>query len=123
MFTAIPFGRKVAFCFCMNDICNHCLVTFLCRMYALLHKEYPCASDKTGLHKFFDLDFLVSFYLQATLALALDILLSEESGLVNLQQGVGRLINAIVAVLGPELSPGSIFFSRCKVGFIQIQEV
>ncbi|CDP02785.1 unnamed protein product [Coffea canephora] len=53
-------------------------------------------------------------HVQATLTLSLDILLSEESGLVDLQQGVGRLINAIVAVLGPELSPGSIFFSRCK---------
>ncbi|KAL4570973.1 hypothetical protein LXL04_017722 [Taraxacum kok-saghyz] len=51
---------------------------------------------------------------QATLGLALDILLSEENGWVVLQQGVGRLINAIVAVLGPELHPGSIFFSRCK---------
>lgn len=51
---------------------------------------------------------------QATLGLALDILLAEENGLVDLQQGVGRLINAIVAVLGPELAPGSIFFSRCK---------
>lgn len=53
--------------------------------------------------------------LQATLALAMDILLSEENGRVDLQQGVGRLINAIVEVLGPELAPGSIFFSRCKV--------
>ncbi|CAN6577655.1 unnamed protein product [Malus baccata var. baccata] len=51
---------------------------------------------------------------QATLGLSLDILLSEENGWVALQQGVGRLINAIVAVLGPELAPGSIFFSRCK---------
>ncbi|KAK3212082.1 hypothetical protein Dsin_016788 [Dipteronia sinensis] len=53
-------------------------------------------------------------HVQATLALAMDILLSEENGQVDLQQGVGRLINAIVAVLGPELAPGSIFFSRCK---------
>ncbi|KAA8530559.1 hypothetical protein F0562_005268 [Nyssa sinensis] len=53
-------------------------------------------------------------HVQATLGLAMDILLSEENGWVDLQQGVGRLINAIVAVLGPELSPGSIFFSRCK---------
>lgn len=45
----------------------------------------------------------------------MDILLSNEIGSTNLQQAVGRLINAIVAVLGPELSPGSIFFSRCKV--------
>ncbi|XP_052195097.1 protein SWEETIE isoform X2 [Diospyros lotus] len=53
-------------------------------------------------------------HVQATLGLAMDILLSEENGLVDLQQGVGRLINAIVAVLGPELASGSIFFSRCK---------
>ncbi|MBA0578497.1 hypothetical protein Gorai_020776, partial [Gossypium raimondii] len=53
-------------------------------------------------------------HVQATLGLALEILLSEENGRVDLQQGVGRLINAIVAVLGPELAPGSIFFSRCK---------
>ncbi|WCJ25388.1 HEAT repeat-containing protein [Euphorbia peplus] len=53
-------------------------------------------------------------HVQATLGLAMDILLSQENGLVDLQQGVGRLINAIVAVLGPELAPGSIFFSRCK---------
>ncbi|EXB97166.1 hypothetical protein L484_008656 [Morus notabilis] len=53
-------------------------------------------------------------HVQATLGLALDILLSEENGCVVLQQGVGRLINAVVAVLGPELAPGSIFFSRCK---------
>lgn len=49
----------------------------------------------------------------------MDILLSEENGWVELQQGVGRLINAIVAVLGPELAPGSIFFSRCKVSYKQ----
>ncbi|XP_022772079.1 protein SWEETIE isoform X3 [Durio zibethinus] len=53
-------------------------------------------------------------HVQATLGLALEILLSEENGRVDLQQGVGRLINAIVAVLGPELAPGSIFFSRCR---------
>lgn len=58
--------------------------------------------------------------MQATLGLALDILLSEENGWVVLQQGVGRLINAIVAVLGPELAPGSIFFSRCKVLYINV---
>ncbi|KAG1327093.1 putative HEAT repeat-containing protein [Cocos nucifera] len=51
---------------------------------------------------------------QATLFLAMDILLSEENGLVELRQEIGRLINAIVAVLGPELAPGSTFFSRCK---------
>ncbi|GFZ18959.1 HEAT repeat-containing protein [Actinidia rufa] len=59
--------------------------------------------------------------IQATLGLATDILLSEENGWVDLQQGVGRLINAIVAVLGPELAPGSIFFSRCKASIIDEQ--
>ncbi|XP_021759988.1 protein SWEETIE-like isoform X1 [Chenopodium quinoa] len=53
-------------------------------------------------------------HVQATLNLGLEILLSEENGWVDLQQGIGRLINAIVAVLGPELAPGSIFFSHCK---------
>ncbi|KAK3425934.1 hypothetical protein EUGRSUZ_F02484 [Eucalyptus grandis] len=53
-------------------------------------------------------------HVQATLGLAMEILLSEENGWVDLQQGVGRLVNAIVAVLGPELAPGSIFFSRSK---------
>ncbi|KAL0449995.1 UNVERIFIED_CONTAM: protein SWEETIE [Sesamum latifolium] len=51
---------------------------------------------------------------QATLGLVVEIILSEESGWVDLQQAVGRLINAVVAVIGPELAPGSIFFSRCK---------
>jgi hypothetical protein len=50
----------------------------------------------------------------------MDILLSEENGWIELQQGVGRLINAIVAVIGPELAPGSIFFSRCKVLFFGV---
>ncbi|ESQ28765.1 hypothetical protein EUTSA_v10017993mg [Eutrema salsugineum] len=53
-------------------------------------------------------------HVQAALGLALDILLTEESGWIDLSQAIGRLINAIVAVLGPELSPGSILFSRCK---------
>ncbi|XP_077230289.1 HEAT repeat-containing protein isoform X2 [Tasmannia lanceolata] len=53
-------------------------------------------------------------HVQETLSLAVQILLSEENGLVDLREGIGRLINAIVAILGPELSPGSTFFSRCK---------
>ncbi|XP_038985409.1 protein SWEETIE isoform X2 [Phoenix dactylifera] len=57
---------------------------------------------------------------QATLFLAIDILLSEENGLVDLRQEIGRLINAIVAVLGPELAPGSTFFSRCKAVIAEI---
>ncbi|WOK94226.1 HEAT repeat-containing protein 5B isoform X6 [Canna indica] len=50
---------------------------------------------------------------QVTLFLAMEILLAENS-LVDLRQEIGRLINAIVAVVGPELAPGSTFFSRCK---------
>ena len=45
----------------------------------------------------------------------MEILLLEENGYVDLRQGIGHLINAIVAVLGPELATGSTFFSRCKV--------
>ncbi|KAF8667911.1 hypothetical protein HU200_052539 [Digitaria exilis] len=51
---------------------------------------------------------------QGTLSLAMEILLLEENGYVDLRQGIGHLINVIVAVLGPELAPGSTFFSRCK---------
>ncbi|CAA0839600.1 HEAT repeat-containing protein, partial [Striga hermonthica] len=57
---------------------------------------------------------------QATLGLAMEIILSEESGWVDLQQAVGRLINAVVAIIGPELAPGSIFFSRCKSAVAEI---
>ncbi|MQL75050.1 hypothetical protein Taro_007411 [Colocasia esculenta] len=56
---------------------------------------------------------------QATLTLAIDILLADENGWGDLRQGIGRLINAIVAVIGPELAPGSTFFSRCKVTMIE----
>ena len=59
---------------------------------------------KFGLGMLFLIIFVVSFisfHGQATLGLALDILLSEENGLVALQQGAGRLINVVVAVLGP----------------------
>ncbi|XP_022635843.1 protein SWEETIE isoform X2 [Vigna radiata var. radiata] len=59
-------------------------------------------------------------HVQATLSLAMDILLSDDNGLVDIQQGVGRLINAIVTVLGPELVPGSIFFSRSKSAIAEI---
>ncbi|XP_020585694.1 LOW QUALITY PROTEIN: HEAT repeat-containing protein 5B [Phalaenopsis equestris] len=51
---------------------------------------------------------------QATLFLVMEILLGEENGFVELRQEIGRIVNAIVAVLGPELVPGSTFFSRCK---------
>ncbi|KAL6520096.1 hypothetical protein OROHE_017239 [Orobanche hederae] len=57
---------------------------------------------------------------QATLSLVMEIIMSEESGWVDLQQAVGRLINAIVAIIGPELTPGSIFFSRCKSAVAEV---
>ncbi|KAK6150970.1 hypothetical protein DH2020_015902 [Rehmannia glutinosa] len=57
---------------------------------------------------------------QATLGLVMEIILSEESGWVDLQQAVGRLINAVVAIIGPELAPGSIFFSRCKSAVAEV---
>ncbi|XP_039805913.1 protein SWEETIE-like isoform X1 [Panicum virgatum] len=57
---------------------------------------------------------------QGTLFLVMEILLLEENGYVDLRQGIGHLINAIVAVLGPELAPGSTFFSRCKSVIVEI---
>jgi hypothetical protein len=51
----------------------------------------------------------------------MEILLLEENGYMDLRQGIGHLINAIVAVLGPELAPGSTFFSRCKVELFLLQ--
>ncbi|CAM6093367.1 unnamed protein product [Calypogeia fissa] len=51
---------------------------------------------------------------QATLSLVMDLLLSEKHVAAALGQSIGRLINAIVAVLGPELSPGSSLFTRCN---------
>ncbi|XP_057828164.2 protein SWEETIE isoform X1 [Cryptomeria japonica] len=53
-------------------------------------------------------------HVQTILSLVMDILLYEEHPGIELRQNIGRLVNAIVAVLGPELSPGSSFFSRCK---------
>lgn len=77
----------------------------------------PVLSNVTKIWSIYIIYYKFIIYLQATLGLALDILLSEENGWVVLQQEIGHLINAIVAVLGPELHPGSIFFSRCKVFF------
>eukprot|EP00850_Spirogloea_muscicola_P003098 SM000012S25360 [mRNA] locus=s12:661062:677919:- [translate_table: standard] len=53
-------------------------------------------------------------HVQATLTLAMDMLLSEDSNLLDLRPSIGRLVNSIVAVLGPELEPGSSVFTRCK---------
>ncbi|KAK7374929.1 hypothetical protein VNO80_08372 [Phaseolus coccineus] len=48
-------------------------------------------------------------HVQATLSLAMDILLSDENGLVDIQQGVGRLINAIASVIVEQIED-KLFF-------------
>ena len=53
--------------------------------------------------------------LQSTLALLMDVLLSDSHDTEGLCQAAGRLVNALVAVYGPELVPGSTVFYRCKV--------
>lgn len=45
----------------------------------------------------------------------MDVLLSDAHDTPGLSQVVGRLVNALVAVYGPELVPGSTVFYRCKV--------
>ncbi|PKA52839.1 hypothetical protein AXF42_Ash001820 [Apostasia shenzhenica] len=57
---------------------------------------------------------------QSTLILVMEILLGDENGLVEIRQEIARIVNAIVAVLGPELAPGSTFFSRCKCVITEI---
>ncbi|KAK1270773.1 hypothetical protein QJS04_geneDACA007480 [Acorus gramineus] len=51
----------------------------------------------------------------ATLSRAMEVLLSDENEWVELRQGVGRLVNAIIAVLGLKLAPGSTFFFSMQV--------
>lgn len=53
--------------------------------------------------------------LQSTLSLLMDVLLSDAHDSPGLCQAAGRLVNALVAVYGPELVPGSAVFYRCKV--------
>eukprot|EP00850_Spirogloea_muscicola_P013780 SM000095S24994 [mRNA] locus=s95:314510:331395:- [translate_table: standard] len=64
-------------------------------------------------------------HVQATLTLAMDMLLSEDSNLLDLRPSIGRLVNSIVAVLGPELEPGSSVFTRCKMAkcFCSLQAI
>lgn len=53
--------------------------------------------------------------LQGSLRLGLQLLLSEEAySVAGLRPAVGRLANAMVALLGPELSPGSMAYDTCK---------
>lgn len=49
-----------------------------------------------------------------SLSVAMDLLLFQDQAAAELYESIGRLLNVIVAVLGPELSPGSALFARCK---------
>jgi hypothetical protein len=53
----------------------------------------------------------------------MDLVLSDDLSSSELGQSLGRLVNAIVAVLGPELSPTSSFFMRCKVRIVLLSTV
>jgi hypothetical protein len=50
------------------------------------------------------LAYLTSPRFRGHFSLAMEILLLEENEYMDLRQGMGHLINAIVAVLGPELA-------------------
>lgn len=59
---------------------------------------------------------------QGSLAVATQMLMSEEAYAVpGLRAGLGRLANSVVAVLGPELSPGTDVYSKCKALIREIQ--
>lgn len=50
------------------------------------------------------------------------MLMSEEAYAVpGLRAALGRLANSVVAVLGPELSPGTDVYSKCKALIREIQ--
>jgi hypothetical protein len=59
---------------------------------------------------------------QATLAHAVEVLMAEDNAVVaGLQPAVGRLSNALVAVLGPELTLGSPAYCRCRAIIREMQ--
>ncbi|KAL3149121.1 hypothetical protein ABBQ32_001960 [Trebouxia sp. C0010 RCD-2024] len=61
-------------------------------------------------------------YCKGSLAVATQMLMSEEAYAVpGLRAGLGRLANSVVAVLGPELSPGTDVYSKCKALIREIQ--
>ena len=61
-------------------------------------------------------------HVKATLAHAVDVLMVEDNnGVPGLQPAVGRLANALVAVLGPELTPGSPAYCKCKALIREMQ--
>lgn len=60
--------------------------------------------------------------LQASIDLALQLLMSEEAyGVSGLRPALGRLTNALVAVLGPELTLGTEAYTKCKSLIREIQ--
>jgi hypothetical protein len=48
-------------------------------------------------------------------------MLEENDSVAGLQPAVGRLSNALVAVLGPELTPGSAAYCKCKALIREMQ--
>lgn len=54
------------------------------------------------------------------------MLMSEEAYAVpGLRAALGRIANSVVAVLGPELSPGTDVYSKCKalIKEVQVQSI
>ncbi len=50
------------------------------------------------------------------------MLMSEEAYAVpGLRAALGRLANSVVAVLGPELSPGTDVYTKCKALIREVQ--
>ena len=63
-----------------------------------------------------------SVLVQATLRHAVEALMLEENSAVpGLQPAVGRLANALVAVLGPELTLGSPAYCSCRALIREMQ--
>ncbi|CAL8466413.1 g5949 [Coccomyxa elongata] len=61
-------------------------------------------------------------HVKATLAHAVQVLMAEDNAAVaGLQPAVGRLANALVAVLGPELTLGSAAYCRCRAIIREMQ--
>ncbi|KAA6419843.1 MAG: hypothetical protein FRX49_10206, partial [Trebouxia sp. A1-2] len=57
-----------------------------------------------------------------SLAVATQMLMSEEAYAVpGLRAALGRLANSVVAVLGPELSPGTDVYTKCKALIREVQ--
>ena len=60
--------------------------------------------------------------MQGSLAVATQMLMSEEAYAVpGLRAALGRVANSVVAVLGPELSPGTDVYSKCKALIKEVQ--